>query len=306
MPSNWLKLISTVMGELLIRPVLAFVPRYRAATEEKIAQLQRFLHESGKLLVVTGAGVSTESGIPDYRSEDVGLYATSTSRPMLYSHFLKSTERRRSYWARNYIGHSKFTSVKPNFTHQFFAEYEKTGKMLWLISQNVDNLHITAGSRTITELHGNAHQVICLQCRVITSRQELQTRMKESNANFFADVQSIAPDGDAFINEELVKSFTVPSCSSCGGILKPNVVFFGDSVPRRTVDFLYGKTDECDAVLVAGSSLEVYSSYRFISAAIKQGKPLAIVNIGRTRADQMADIKVESRCSDVLKRLQME
>jgi NAD-dependent deacetylase sirtuin 4 len=294
------------MGELVLRPVSGFIPRYVTATEEKLAQLQRFLHQSEKLLIVTGAGVSTESGIPDYRSEDVGLYATSTSRPMLYSHFLKSSERRQSYWARNYIGHPKFTSAKPNFTHQFFAEYETTGRMLWLISQNVDNLHITAGSRAITELHGNAHQVTCLQCKLITSRHELQTRMNTLNANFAADVQSIAPDGDAFINEELVKSFIVPACLNCGGILKPNVVFFGDNVPRHTVDFLYRKTEECDGVLVAGSSLEVYSAYRFVSAAVKLGKPLAIVNIGTTRADKMADIKVKSSCSDVLKRMKME
>lgn len=294
------------MGELVLRRASAFVPIYKAATAENLVRLQWFLDDSQKLLVVTGAGVSTESGIPDYRSEDVGLYATSRSRPMIYSDFLRSAEKRQRYWARNYIGHPKFSSVKPNFTHRFFAKYEKTGKLLWLISQNVDNLHISAGSQRITELHGNAHQVVCLQCKTITSRHELQSRLWDFNPNFAADVEGVAPDGDAFINKHVVKTFRVPSCSICGGILKPNVIFFGDNVPKHTVDFLYGKTEECDAVLVAGSSLEVYSSYRFVNAAIKQGKPLAIVNIGRTRADQMTNVKVESRCSDVFKKIQMQ
>ncbi|XP_062499064.1 NAD-dependent protein lipoamidase sirtuin-4, mitochondrial-like [Corticium candelabrum] len=293
------------MGELVLRRAAVFVPKYNVASEENLVRLQQFIDRSRKLLVVTGAGVSTESGIPDYRSADVGLYATSSSRPMIYSDFLGSAERRQRYWARNYIGHSRFSSVKPNFTHRFFADFEKTDRLLWLITQNVDNLHISAGSQRVTELHGNAHRVVCLECKTATSRRELQAQMLNLNPNFVADVKGIAPDGDAFINEDAVKTFLVPSCVHCGGILKPDVIFFGDNVAKRVVEFLYRKTDECDAVLVAGSSLEVYSSYRFISRANKQGKPLAIVNIGKTRADDVANLKVESHCSEVFRTIRI-
>ena len=285
-----------------------FVPRASRADPSQIEQLEQFLSERRRLVAITGAGVSTESGIPDYRSEGVGLYARTTRRPMTYQEFMSSPEKRQKYWARNYVGHDNFTSVRPNQTHRFFADFERrrAGPLHWLVTQNVDNLHLAAGSRRLTELHGNAHRVVCVRCKTISSRKVLQARLTESNPGFLSEaIVDVAPDGDAVVDDDVTKRFVVPACLTCGGDLKPDVVFFGDNVSKHKVEFVYKKTDECDGLFVVGSSLEVYSAFRFVSAAARLGKPIAILNIGKTRGDRMAQLKVEGVCSEILSLIKM-
>lgn len=283
---------------------LAFVPRSDNPSEEHIAQLQDFILHSKKLFVLTGAGISTESGIPDYRSEGVGLYATSRNRPVQYADFLKSAEIRQRYWARNYVGWPRFSSFQPNDSHKILSKWEHAGKVHWLVTQNVDTLHYKARSMQVTELHGSAHQTICLSCHRKFLRTEMQERIKNLNPSWHAHSLQIAPDGDVSLSQEQVQGFKVPECTSCGGILKPEIVFFGDNVPRSTVDLVNSKLDESDSVLVIGSSLEVYSGYRIATRAHKHGIPLAILNIGKTRADGLAQLKISARCGEMLRQIQ--
>ena len=280
-----------------------YVPRCSSPSDDSVNELLNFIGGASKLFVLTGAGVSTESGVPDYRSEGVGLYATSKSRPIQYSDFLHKPDRRQRYWARNYAGWPRFSSVKPNETHHFLASLEKHGNCHWLVTQNVDRLHSKAGSRRITELHGSTHDVICLKCNQLTERESLQTRMRDINPNFFAEMEGEAPDGDAFVEHEAVLTFKVPDCEACGGMLKPNVVFFGDNVPTDRVQSVRDRLSECDAMVVMGSSLQVYSSYRFVLAARDLHVPIAIVNIGPTRGDDKAKLLVPARCGEIVGRM---
>ncbi|XP_075928780.1 NAD-dependent protein lipoamidase sirtuin-4, mitochondrial isoform X3 [Petromyzon marinus] len=264
-------------------------------------QLQDFLANSRRLFVLAGAGLSTESGIPDYRSEGVGLYARTSRRPMQHAEFARSAVARRRYWARNFTGWPRFSSRRPNAAHLALGRWEQQGRLHWLVTQNVDALHAKAGSRRITELHGCSHRVVCLDCKEVTQRTELQQRMLDMNPGWQQQhEQAIAPDGDVLLSDSQVESFRVPPCRSCGGPLKPEVTFFGDNVDRRTVDDVYQRLWESDTVLVAGSSLQVYSGYRFIRAAYEEKIPIAILNIGPTRADALAQLKVSSRCGDIL------
>ncbi|KAL9981971.1 hypothetical protein ACROYT_G010745 [Oculina patagonica] len=285
-----------------------YVPKYQT-TDQEIVKVVRALDDhignSRRLFVITGAGVSTESGIRDYRSEDVGLYAISDSRPIQYTDFLKSGANRKRYWARNYVGWPEFFTREPNGGHFALAELEKLGRIHWLVTQNVDALHAKAGSRRVSELHGCSHRVVCLGCKQQTSRNDLQWRIKELNPIREAIGSGHAPDGDTFLTDEEVRDFTVPTCLNCGGILKPDVVFFGDSVPKATVSFIHERLLESDSVLIVGSSVEVYSSYRFAHAAWQQNKPIAILNIGATRADKFASIKMSAIAGDVLPRLKI-
>ncbi|XP_038056575.1 NAD-dependent protein lipoamidase sirtuin-4, mitochondrial-like [Patiria miniata] len=284
---------------------LTFVPNSSAVSKTALEKLQDFVSASKKLFVLTGAGMSTESGIPDYRSEGVGLYARSNNRPITYQDFLRSPSRRRRYWARNFVGWPRFSSVLPNASHWTFAEWERAGKVHWLVTQNVDALHTKAQSRRVIELHGCSARIVCLSCAQKTTRDELQQRMRDVNPQFNSESQAIAPDGDVILSDEAVAGFTVPSCSQCRGMLKPDLVFFGDNVPGDIRTSAYDRLQESDAVLVAGSSLEVYSGYRFALAAKDQNKPLAIVNIGPTRADKLAVLKIDARISSVLPGIQV-
>jgi len=254
---------------------------------------------------LTGAGISTESGIRDYRSEDVGLYAISDTRPIQYTDFLQSAANRRRYWARNYVGWEEFSTRQPNGGHFALAELEKMGKVHWLVTQNVDALHSKAGSQRISELHGSSHRVVCLGCNQLSSRHDLQLRIQELNPSWEAMAGDHAPDGDTFLTDEEVQDFNVPACINCGGILKPQVVFFGDSVPKETVSFIHERLLESDSLIIVGSSVEVYSSYRFAHAAWQQNKPIAILNIGPTRADKLASLKLSAIAGDVLPRLKI-
>lgn len=277
-----------------------FVPPHSPANEDDIDKFKEFIHNSKRLLVITGAGISTESGIPDYRSEGVGLYARSSNRPVQYQDFVKKADIRQRYWARNFVGWPMFSSVLPNKTHKILSDWEREDSLHWLVTQNVDALHYKAGSKNLTELHGSAHRVECLDCKQMISRPELQDMIKGDNPMWYSQSVDMAPDGDVQLSQEQINGFNVPSCQKCGGVLKPEIVFFGDNVPRPRVDFVFDKVKESDSLLVLGSSLEVYSGYRFVNAAHEQKKPIAIVSIGPTRADKLADIKINTKCSEIL------
>ncbi|XP_007936407.2 NAD-dependent protein lipoamidase sirtuin-4, mitochondrial [Orycteropus afer afer] len=277
-----------------------FVPPSPPLDPKKVKELQRFVTLSKRILVMTGAGISTESGIPDYRSEGVGLYARTDRRPIQHRDFVQSASIRQRYWARNFVGWPRFSSHQPNPAHWALSNWERLGKLYWLVTQNVDALHTKAGSQRLTELHGCMHRVLCLACGERTARRVLQGRFEALNPTWSAEAHGLAPDGDVFLTEEQVQSFQVPSCARCAGPLKPDVVFFGDAVNPGKVDFVHKRVREADSLLVVGSSLQVYSGYRFILMAQEKKLPIAILNIGPTRSDHLACLKLESRCGDLL------
>ncbi|KAA0187640.1 hypothetical protein HAZT_HAZT000511 [Hyalella azteca] len=280
---------------------LAFVPKHGPCPDELLEKLQDFINEATRIFVLTGAGISTESGIPDYRSEGVGLYATSEKRPVQFKDFVNKAAVRQSYWARNYVGWPKFSSFKPNITHVTLADWEKQGKVCHIVTQNVDALHQKAGSVKVTELHGSAHMVHCMHCSYRIRRAELQPLLTSLNPHLVhLSSQQIRPDGDVELSMDAVAKFVVPPCPDCGGILKPYVVFFGDNVPRSRVEAVKEELRRCDALLALGTSLQVYSAYRFILLAAELGVPMAAVNIGATRGDALLRVRVPARCGHVL------
>ena len=188
---------------------LSFVPNSKPAFQNDIYQLQNFIARSKRLFVLTGAGISTESGIPDYRSEGVGLYARTSRRPMQYQEFVKSASGRQRYWARNYVGWPQFASFEPNTCHKILSYWESLGKIHWLVTQNVDALHSKAGSTKVTELHGCSHRVMCLSCDLLMPRWDLQKMFKESNPSWHGESNAIAPDGDVMLTDEEVLDFKV-------------------------------------------------------------------------------------------------
>jgi NAD-dependent SIR2 family protein deacetylase len=269
--------------------------------------LSEFITNSRRLVVLTGAGCSTESGIPDYRSPGG---AWTRHKPIQYGAFVRSAEVRRFYWARSFRGWPRFAAATPNAAHRALAELESRGKVHQLITQNVDDLHQEAGSRAVVQLHGRNRVVVCLECRAESPRADVQQRLAELNTDWIAsapwdhlrgDEADFAPDGDADVARDVVGDFRVVDCVRCGGVLKPAVVFFGESVPPDKVAYAMARVDEADALLVAGSSLTVWSGFRFVKRAADRGIPIAIVNIGPTRADDLAAIKVEGKCGQVLR-----
>lgn len=284
---------------------LNFVPACSTADAHSLELLQDFVNRARRLFIISGAGLSTESGIPDYRSEGVGLYARTDRRPMQHAEFVRSAKSRQRYWARNFVGWPQFSSHQPNSAHRVLQRWEDRGKLHWLVTQNVDALHSKAGQKRLTELHGCAHRVVCLGCGAITQRNDMQQRFVSLNPEWTAQAGAVAPDGDVFLEDGQVQNFRVPSCEDCGGILKPEVTFFGDTVNKALVHFVHDRLAECDAVLVVGSSLQVYSGYRFLLAAGDRKMPVAILNIGPTRADHLAELKVSSRCGEVLTAIQI-
>ena len=266
--------------------------------------LADFLAASRRLAVLTGAGCSTRSGIPDYRSPGG---AWTKHKPIFYSAFVRSADVRRFYWARSFRGWPRFDAARPNAAHRALAELESDGRVHQLITQNVDDLHQEAGSRAVVQLHGRNRVVVCLDCRAESPRVEMQSRLGELNFDWLArapildaDEADFAPDGDANVAQEIVGAFRVPECRRCGGVLKPAVVFFGESVPPEKVAYAMRRIDEADALLVVGSSLTVWSGFRFVKRAHERGLPIAIVNIGPTRGDELATIKIERECGDAL------
>jgi NAD-dependent SIR2 family protein deacetylase len=255
------------------------------------------IRASERLVVLTGAGCSTESGIPDYRSPGG---AWTRHKPIQYAAFVRSAEVRRMYWARSFRGWPRFEAARPNDAHRALAELEARGKVHQLITQNVDDLHQEAGSRAVVQLHGRNRLVVCLECGGEFPRARVQERLADANAEWLhetshlrGDEADFAPDGDANVASDAAGRFRVVECERCGGVLKPAVVFFGESVPREKVELSMKRVEEADALLVAGSSLMVYSGYRFVREAHDLGLPIAIVNRGRTRGDEFAHMKAE-------------
>jgi NAD-dependent SIR2 family protein deacetylase len=249
-----------------------------------------------KIFALTGAGLSTDSGIPDYRGE--GRIAR---HPMTYDIFMSSFEAQQRYWARSYVGWSRIAQAKANPGHFALATAEAQGQLSFLVTQNVDGLHQQAGSKKVVDLHGRLDRAICLSCKTLISRPEMDTLLEDLNPDISKDSAiEFTPDGDAEV--EGTENFKIPSCS-CGGKYKPDVVFFGESVPSERVEKSMQELEAADAILVAGSSLTVNSGYRFARQAAKTGKPVVIVNIGPTRADVLATAKIEANTSIALERL---
>jgi NAD-dependent SIR2 family protein deacetylase len=254
-----------------------------------------------RLTALTGAGISTDSGIPDYRGPD-----SPPRSPMTYQQFVGDEEFRRHYWARNHVGWKHVNRTAPNGGHRALVRLEERDILAGIITQNVDLLHEDAGSRNVIDLHGRYDRVICLSCGRVISRAHLAERLDALNPGFLetvgdiADIE-IAPDADAVI--ESTAHFRPAPCEFCGGVLKPEIVYFGENVPRERVDRAFALVDSADALLVAGSSLTVMSGLRFARHAADVGKPVVIVNRGITRGDKYATVKIEAGVSDVLTKL---
>jgi NAD-dependent SIR2 family protein deacetylase len=260
-------------------------------TDSIAGRLHRWLAGRRRVFALTGAGCSTASGIPDYRDEQ-GEWKRRP--PVMIQAFRSEAATYRRYWARAYAGWPRFTAATPGAAHRAFAAWERTGTLACLVTQNVDGLHQRAGSRAVIDLHGRLDDVVCLGCAARTSRAALQAAMADANPGWLAAAVA-APDGDADIDPAEIATFAVPRCERCGGLLKPDVVFFGENVPAVRVEAARDALACADALLVAGSSLMVYSGFRFARLAHEAGLPIAIVNRGRTRAD---DLKGTSgRCS---------
>jgi NAD-dependent SIR2 family protein deacetylase len=262
--------------------------------------LRDFVLSHPRLFVLTGAGCSTGSGIPDYRDSEG---AWKRRPPMDFSTFMGSAESRSRYWARGMIGWRMFGNVAPNAAHLALARMEAAGRLALLVTQNVDGLHEKAGSDRIVDLHGRMDRVRCMREGHILPRTQMQEWLETLNPDWRTLQAADAPDGDADLDGIDFSSFKVPPCPICGGILKPDVVFFGETVPRDRVERAAAGLAQADAVLVVGSSLMVYSGYRFIAAAARAGLPVAAINLGRTRADSLLAFKIEQPCADTLSSL---
>jgi NAD-dependent SIR2 family protein deacetylase len=260
----------------------------------EIASLSDFIARHRRLFVLTGAGCSTDSGIPDYRD---GNGDWKRSPPVNFQAFMGGEAVRRRYWARSLIGWQRFRRAGPNGAHAALARLEQRGRLQHLVTQNVDGLHQAAGSVNVIDLHGRLDRVRCMECDVLVPREEVQRELLERNPAWRGLHGLPAPDGDADVEGLPFDEFVVPACSRCDGVLKPDVVFFGESVPRPRVDAAMRHLEHADAVLVVGSSLMVYSGYRFAQAAAHAGKPIAAVNLGRTRADELLTLKVSEPCA---------
>lgn len=264
------------------------------------AALADFVERHPRLFVLTGAGCSTESGIPDYRDADGGW---KRARPIMFQAFVADEPARKRYWARSLVGFRRMRAARPNAAHRALADLEHRGRVAQLVTQNVDGLHQAAGSRRVINLHGRIDLVRCLGCERRISREQFQVELARSNPGF-ATLDGIdAPDGDADLDAVAFDAFEVPACQVCGGLLKPDVVFFGERVPPERVQRAMDALEASDAMLVVGSSLMVYSGYRFVKAMAEAGKPIAAINLGRTRADDLLALKVAGRCGDVLRLL---
>jgi len=260
--------------------------------------LSHFIARHPRLFVLTGAGCSTDSGIPDYR-DSAGEWKRRP--PIRYQEFVGNELARKRYWARSLAGFRRMRVARPNDAHHALATLERCGRIVQLVTQNVDGLHHAAGSENVIDLHGRIDTVRCLGCGQRTSRDELQRELERRNPSFAALDALQAPDGDADLEGVAFETFDAPACSACGGLLKPDVVFFGENVPTERVQRAMAPIASSDAMLVVGSSLMIYSGYRFVTAAADAGKPIAAINIGRTRADDILSLKVEDRCANALR-----
>jgi NAD-dependent SIR2 family protein deacetylase len=267
----------------------------RSAAVDALAELVA----DGDVVVLSGAGLSTDSGIPDYRGAS-GSRRRHT--PMTYQTFTRDPRGRHRYWARSYVGWRQIRGARPNDGHRAVGELQQAGMLGGVITQNVDGLHGAAGSREVVELHGALARVRCLDCAALTTRDAIQARLLAANPGWLERTRSAAtaPDGDADLPDDLVDGFTVVGCAACGGTVMPDVVFFGGSVPRATLDAAWAMFDRAEALLVIGSSLTVFSGFRFVRRAAERGVPIGILNRGPTRGDDHAAVRLDARAGVAL------
>jgi len=260
-------------------------------------RLREFIDAHPRLLILTGAGLSTRSGIPAYRNAQ-GKWLRRD--PILYQEFIADATTRRRYWARSFFGWAVMDRARPNAAHHALARFEARGRVSALITQNVDGLHRAAGSEALVELHGALDRVGCLDCGHAMSRDELQRLLDAANPDWRPEVLGYRPDGDAELDNSAYPGFRIVDCPVCDGRLKPDVVFFGESVPPARVRRIERALDDCDGVLVIGSSLVVMSGFRIVRQAVKMNRPVAAINDGRTRADALLEFKIGGDCVQVL------
>lgn len=274
----------------------------RPVASAEISRISRLLR-GRRVTVLTGAGVSTESGIPDYRGP---MGSLRTRRPIQYREFITSAAARRRYWARSTIGWPRMKEVDPNPAHRALARLQQSGAIGTIITQNVDGLHQAAGAGEVIELHGSLAEVICLDCGRLKPRDDLQTRLLEANPGWLSLTAEIAPDGDAELPRDLTESFRVPACRHCGGVFKPHLVFFGENVPKARVEAARAAVDAAEVLWVVGSSLTVWSGFRFAKQAAEAGRLIAITNMGQTRADALATLRTDGPLGRILPQVARE
>lgn len=278
------------------------IPEFRAdgappARAGSVGDLTDFIQRRGPVLVLTGAGCSTGSGIPAYRDAE-GRW--SRRQPIFYQDFIASATTRRRYWARSFLGWPVMRQAEPGSAHNALAKIAGDGHLAGLITQNVDGLHQAAGHTDVLELHGGLQRVLCLDCGAPIDRDVLQERLTVANPDWAPDVLSINPDGDAELDAAAYPGFRVVDCESCGGRLKPDVVFFGETVPAPRFEQIQSMLNAASGLLVVGSSLVVGSGFRIVREAVKRGLPVASATRGRTRADALLDFNVDSDCGEAL------
>lgn len=270
---------------------------YQSQTHPELDRLALLL-AAGGAVVLSGAGLSTESGIPDYRGP---TGATRRRAPMTYQAFIADATARHRYWARSHLGWRQIADAGPNAGHRAVADLQRADLLRAVITQNVDGLHQAAGARDVLELHGGLDRVVCLHCRDLRPRAELERRLLAGNQDFRAAATAVNPDGDVDLPDAALAGFTMVDCAACGsGPLKPDVVLFGESVPRERVDRCFALVEGARSVLVLGSSLTVMSGYRFVKRAARFGVPVAIVNQGPTRGDAQATLRLDAPLGAVL------
>jgi NAD-dependent SIR2 family protein deacetylase len=284
-------------GRVTALPTVAGPPAVDPAALEDLATLV----DDGDVVVLSGAGLSTDSGIPDYRGATGSLRRHT---PMTYQTFLRDPRGRHRYWARSFVGWRQIRAARPNAGHRAVAELQAAGLVTGVITQNVDGLHQAAGARHVLELHGGLDRTVCLACGDVASRAALDERLQAANPHFGPHADEVNPDGDAELPDDVLDGFVMVDCLACGrGPLKPDVVFFGETVPRDRVDACFAMVEDAGALLVLGSSLTVMSGYRFVLRAEKLGIPVGLVNLGPTRGDAKVDVRVDAPLGAVLPHL---
>jgi NAD-dependent SIR2 family protein deacetylase len=262
---------------------------------ESLAKLGRILSQ-GDVVVLTGAGVSTDSGIPAYRDEE-GRWKQSA--PMQFRDFVGSELSRQRYWARSMVGWARMARAQPNDAHRALSELERRGLLRLLITQNVDGLHSAAGSENVVDLHGRLDRVVCLDCKQLSPRHELQARLERDNPEFLGQAFVARADGDVELAVDYER-FRLSACAACGGVLKPDVVFFGENVPAPLVQRAMASLDGARALLIVGTSLMVFSGFRFARAAARLAVPIVVVNLGKTRADELSSLRLAGNVGELL------